>query len=387
MKPKTMTKKHDESAADFHEFTGLNVDSHVLDAASVKVEETEDAWVIRGTVLTKDGVMNRARKMKDELARTWAMAEGIPTTHEHPDFWSEMGVVIDLRRAGGVVRNVRFRDADGAVLGDVHLLKRSVAGRELTEENAVRNRQIIAAVQAGEPVEVSIGFWSTDEWLSTPVPHNGAEFDRIQREIVYDHLALVPKGACSWEDGCGLGRAQGNTDHRKQQTQDHARRHRARGHPAQGDGTMADGPHQDCEKNKDELQRRLTAAESRADAAEKATKAADSRVAALEGKMTEVTTKADRAFQALEKAEKARLDDKRTALATLVGRKAEELPAMDEAALDFTITREREYRGRADGTRLRGAGAKDEASQDGVQESEFGFTVADWSKVGGKAVN
>ncbi len=68
--------------------------------------------------------------------------------------------------------------------------------------------KVIERVQALEAVEVSVGaFVSTDD---TKGEFEGKHFQGIWREIVPDHLAMLPRGtvgACSVEMGCGAPRA------------------------------------------------------------------------------------------------------------------------------------------------------------------------------------
>jgi hypothetical protein len=63
--------------------------------------------------------------------------------------------------------------------------------------------------EEGAPlIEVSTGLWADDEVKSGKL--NGKEYDRIWRNVVPDHLAILPEGmigACSVADGCGAPRA------------------------------------------------------------------------------------------------------------------------------------------------------------------------------------
>lgn len=330
----------------------LTTESIKLNAA--KVEETPDYWIVPDTVLTRDGVMNGARKSKEELARTWMTFQNTLFTHDHPGM-EEFGLVIDLRRIGGWVDNVRFNDQTGDVVGDVYLCKASQPGFAVTETNIARNKDLVTRLNKGEQAEVSIGFFSTDEYLASPGDYNGMPYDRIQREIIANHLASVPFGACSWEQGCGLGRGQGDAAF----CQNHRAMHDARLQTDKETHTMCN------DQEKKQILDRLMAAEQRADAAEKANKATADALAVLQTK-----TKS---------ADDARIAGKREDLAKLTGTKAEALPAMDEVALDFTIARELKYRGRTDTTRhTHRDGAEGQAEVvDGIAATPHGFTVVD----------
>jgi len=64
--------------------------------------------------------------------------------------------------------------------------------------------ETLAILRARKPLEVSTGLWSTDQ--NTPGEWNGERYDAIVKQIVPDHLALLPGGlgACSIDDGCGV---------------------------------------------------------------------------------------------------------------------------------------------------------------------------------------
>jgi len=62
----------------------------------------------------------------------------------------------------------------------------------------------LAYIQAGRPLEVSVGVYNdtepiTGEW-------EGETYESVAVNYVPDHLALLPEGqgACSWSDGCGI---------------------------------------------------------------------------------------------------------------------------------------------------------------------------------------
>ena len=64
----------------------------------------------------------------------------------------------------------------------------------------------VARLQAGQPLEVSTGFFAPiDNRAGT---FQGRQYQGVYTDIRPDHLALLPHdlGACSWEDGCGAPR-------------------------------------------------------------------------------------------------------------------------------------------------------------------------------------
>lgn len=67
------------------------------------------------------------------------------------------------------------------------------------------NPQILAALNAGQKIEVSTGLRTTDEHVSG-VHNDGRPYTRIARDYQPDHLAILvnERGACSIQDGCGI---------------------------------------------------------------------------------------------------------------------------------------------------------------------------------------
>lgn len=63
---------------------------------------------------------------------------------------------------------------------------------------------LIPMIQNGEDIDVSTGHMSADEYVVGE--WNGEKYDHIIRNIIPDHLALLPgaQGACGWADGCGI---------------------------------------------------------------------------------------------------------------------------------------------------------------------------------------
>lgn len=78
--------------------------------------------------------------------------------------------------------------------------------------------RVIERCRAGESVEVSVGAWVTAEERAGI--KNGMRYEAVWRDIVPDHLAMLPEGAegaCSVDMGCGAPRAA-----RKEETMERA---------------------------------------------------------------------------------------------------------------------------------------------------------------------
>jgi hypothetical protein len=68
-------------------------------------------------------------------------------------------------------------------------------------------QRVIDRLDAGKPIEVSVGAFVTAEEFESA--HNNKPYNAIWRKIVPDHLAMLPEGtlgACSNEMGCGAPR-------------------------------------------------------------------------------------------------------------------------------------------------------------------------------------
>lgn len=342
--------------------------------AHVSVEETPDYWIIADTGLTTEGVMNLGFKPRDELAKTWILANGIAFSHDHPRDEDEFGVIVDLRRVGGFVDNVRFDDATGNVVGDVFLARVAQEGLAITEENIKRNAFLVDAIKAGEEAEVSIGFWSTDEW--NPGNRDGADYEWIQRDIVYDHLASVPLGACSWGMGCGLGRHQ-NAQSQRLNAEEGVRGNRA-AMTNVSTTEKPEAPHGDCAEGDGDQSAPAAAAPS---APAKAPAGQDAALKAMRAELDQL--QADRRAE-----QDAQVLGRKKRLAQLLDAKVEDLPKdLTLAATDAWISREEQLQGKSDPPLVTGDGTgKPKATwnmgeeQDGVTMTPHGMTVTDWGE-------
>jgi len=137
-------------------------------------------------VMTKEGVQNGGLKLREELERTWKWMENRPVTDGHPP-----GPTVTLDHVRGVVRNVRFREEDAAIVGEAWVFVGDEAGRRLLDE-----------IKGGSKSAVSVGFWFREDGRRGEF--RGKPYRRIQRDLMWDHLAFVPEGACSKAAGCGV---------------------------------------------------------------------------------------------------------------------------------------------------------------------------------------
>lgn len=189
------------------------VHEHVdLAAEARRVVETDDAWTIPDSVLTRSGVVNGIlRTWKEAIAPFGLLWEGQPVVYPHP-----AGDILepgDLRMVGGQVRHVRLDHEKERVVVDIVLYKRSIPGFHLSAEALAHNAETVKRFRAGARVESSPGYRARH--LPHEGTHEGQEY-RLENILwVPNHHAILgvgeneDRGGCNWGMQCGLGRAQG----------------------------------------------------------------------------------------------------------------------------------------------------------------------------------
>lgn len=149
--------------------------------------------VVPVVLMRSDVVMNGGHVPEAEIfPAAW---NGVPVTLSHPAregaFMSANSPDVLEEFAAGRIFNA-FID-EGALKAEAWI--------DVDKANELRPGLIS---ELAEGIDVSTGYFAED------VPEagtlNGREFTHIQRNIRPDHLALLPdeKGACSFEDGCGV---------------------------------------------------------------------------------------------------------------------------------------------------------------------------------------
>lgn len=128
---------------------------------------------------------------------------GRPVCWDHPAMSGERVMANDPRTLErysiGQVFNPRIGDDGKQLLVEAWL---DPLKEHLPEARTLRQR-----LKTNETVEVSVGVFCTAE--KAEGTHNGRKYKAIWRNIVPDHLAMLPRGAtgaCSVEDGCGAPR-------------------------------------------------------------------------------------------------------------------------------------------------------------------------------------
>jgi hypothetical protein len=133
----------------------------------------------------------------DSLAQSVQLWNARPVVVMHPDIYADGGAAgnpsVFNRQKIGVLFNTRFEA--NALKTEAWLDVERTQRVDARVLDAVRNRKMM---------EVSTGLiFSTDQ---VPGVWNGKEYSMLARNLVPDHLAILPdlRGACSIADGCGL---------------------------------------------------------------------------------------------------------------------------------------------------------------------------------------
>ena len=149
------------------------------------------------------GVLNGSKGSlfypEEEVGKDPTPWNGMPITVYHPirngkNVSAKTDGILDEQGIG----EVRKAKTDGKL--------RAEAWIDIDKANKVDPR-VIQNIQRGLPTEISTGLYTKNSPAPKGSHHNGKPYEWIAREYRPDHLAILPdqKGACSVNDGCGLG--------------------------------------------------------------------------------------------------------------------------------------------------------------------------------------
>jgi predicted small lipoprotein YifL len=127
------------------------------------------------------------------------------------DQWN--GVMLTVQHPARNGRHVSARDPnvlDRQAVGHVFRAKVGAGGKLQAEGwfdvEAVRkvDNRVLLALESGKPIELSTGLYTQNE--PREGMHFGKRYTHVARNLVSDHLAVLPDqvGACSIADGCGV---------------------------------------------------------------------------------------------------------------------------------------------------------------------------------------
>ena len=181
------------------------------DTNSIRVAQLMDVeHTVIPVVALVEGVLWPANAPSPELA----LAEEFG---RFPDGWNGRPVMLDHPRANGLAVSASSPDIlEHSAVGQ--LFNTVLDGTKLKSEIWINSERLAALndddraqvqrlIDGEEVVEVSTGLFMMLQ--EEPGVHEGKDYDAIWRNIVPDHLAILPEGiigACSVEDGCGSPR-------------------------------------------------------------------------------------------------------------------------------------------------------------------------------------
>jgi hypothetical protein len=122
-----------------------------------------------------------AFRPRDELKAIASYIKGVPVTRGHP----EEKIVTDREEVLGWVIDAEFEDD------------------ELRAVLEISDKSLIEDIQSGKLRDVSPGHFSRLD-KTAGGEYEGTRYDVTQRDIFIDHIAIVEKGRCNTEDGCGV---------------------------------------------------------------------------------------------------------------------------------------------------------------------------------------
>lgn len=137
-------------------------------------------------VATMEGVWKGVYRPGELLKSNYRWLQGIPVTILHP----EDGVT-DSQMAVGQVVGVEWDDTQNRAITDLELWASKCPP------------ELITKIEAGESIDVSTGYYAGQ--APTPGKWGDQPYSEIENSLFFDHLAIVPLGACTSSDGCGIG--------------------------------------------------------------------------------------------------------------------------------------------------------------------------------------
>lgn len=160
-------------------------------------------YLIAPVIAIKAGVMNEELVPHDEIAAHFGAWDGRPFVLDHPKDAEGNDISAnhpDILAAIGVGHFFNSQLVDSKIKGEVWV--DVVKARGLGSDALT----LLQKLEAGKPVEVSTAYWR--DLSKESGEFDGQEYVGVARNLRPDHIAalLDDKGACSWEDGCGVPR-------------------------------------------------------------------------------------------------------------------------------------------------------------------------------------
>jgi hypothetical protein len=158
-----------------------------------------DVYMVVPLVMAKAGVvMNGSLTEASELIpQGW---NGRPVTVGHPT--TKDGEFLSANATPETEADWAIGTLHNTTLDDSGVL-RSEAWIDTQKANEI-DPTLISRLKNGDQIDVSTGYFCDEE--PTSGVSNGREYSVVARNLVPDHLAILPneEGACNWADGCGV---------------------------------------------------------------------------------------------------------------------------------------------------------------------------------------
>jgi hypothetical protein len=174
-----------------------------------RVKEGGREYLVAPVVLIVPGILNGSRGPllypEDEVAKSPGLWNKTPITVGHPK--NSAGEFVSAHHSEikphwiGELRNDHFEKSKDGKIG-----RRRAEGWFDVQATKREDVRIIAALEAGRPLELSTGLGTLNEDNKTGATHNGQPYNAVARGYKPDHLAILLDniGACSNRDGCGV---------------------------------------------------------------------------------------------------------------------------------------------------------------------------------------
>jgi hypothetical protein len=128
-----------------------------------------------------EGVMNGGFKSKDELEKSMATAYRMAVTDTHP-WW---GVITSPDEVKGDTKNHEL-GTDGKLRAEMHI-------------NIEEQPEIVEKLKSGMYSDLSTGYWAEADYEIEPFDHEGKTATYLEKNIVWDHVAILPNGNIVWD--------------------------------------------------------------------------------------------------------------------------------------------------------------------------------------------
>jgi hypothetical protein len=176
----------------------MHINSTIANVQSRPAQWLGKDYMVVPVVMAVEGVHNGSAGPMfypaNELQSSSENWTGVPVTVQHPK--DEKGQFTMAANAPEfIIGHIQESLWDGKL--------RAEAWIDVEKANLI-STDIMTIIRGNGQLEVSTGLLSEDE--ITKGDWKGEAYEAIVRNIIPDHLALLPgeKGACSWVDGCGI---------------------------------------------------------------------------------------------------------------------------------------------------------------------------------------